>query len=176
MNKVSHLSMVVARAGDVERANALGYICGYLADEPENTFWEALEQCIPLLSGVASILPPLAEKSFLQIRGEAMAMGDEGLGMSALSARENAVPFRLTDEALDLEILRALHPEFRMTETQINVAVGEKSGGVQRITARCLQLHDRGLIFTVPVCADEVARRFWKLTASGRLAVTKGVL
>ena len=78
--------------------------------------------------------------------------------------------FQLTDDALDLEILKVLESEDkRMNEPQLATAIGQKSGGVSRVVFRCLDLQTRGLIFSVD-------QRFWKISISGKLMARKGVL
>lgn len=79
--------------------------------------------------------------------------------------------FHITDEALDLEILKSLEGAFPMglTEAAITRKVGELSGGEARVKARCQELQGRSLIFSV-------SNIFWKIAVSGRLAARKGVL
>lgn len=73
----------------------------------------------------------------------------------------------LSDEALELEILRALEAG-GMTSDQVHDAVPEVA--FSRVYNRCTEMQKRGLIFFLPHgCV-------WKISSSGKLWLKKGGL
>lgn len=84
--------------------------------------------------------------------------------------------FHISDEALDLEILKVLdeqpvaHERPGLTVQDIQFAIGDLSDSIHRVDLRIRDLERRALVFST----NNVF--LWKISVSGRLAARKGVL